>query len=507
MVRAAADIDYNEFIREASLRLCSSLHLDECIENLTDYLKNFMPLQWAAINLINRVEHKSYALCNIGESTLGMNEELLNIENGMLTVNLQPDYIETMDASRQNDIYIINPDNGVMLNQALYRIAALNLTLDLDDEHFLILSLGNDEEILFGAKDAELLAMLKKPLRLAMINILKHKELANLKDRLLDDNRFLLHELQPISATNIIGANMGLREIMQNVRRVAGMPSPVLISGETGSGKEVIANAIHEFSTRRQGPFIKVNCGAIAEHLLESELFGHEKGAFTGAINTKRGRFERADGGTIFLDEIGELTPAAQVSLLRVLQNHEIERVGGSKTIPLDIRVIAATNRNLEEMVRRGDFRDDLWFRLNVFPIHLPPLRERREDIPHLIYHFTNRKAREMNLPVPELRQGSMQHLTDHPWRGNVRELENVVERGLIYHQGGPLDLTKHLNTSPNEDPHDHFPSLDAAMAEHIETAIKRCGGKIKGPGGAAELLKIHPSTLRNRIRKLREQP
>ena len=230
-----------------------------------------------------------------------------------------------------------------------------------------------------------------------MSNTLKHREVVQLTNLLADDNRYLYRELRHISGDDIVGANFGLKEVMEKVRHVAALDSPVLLLGETGVGKDVIANAIHYSSSRKEGPFVKVNCGAIPESLIDSELFGHEKGAFTGATSQKRGRFERADNGTIFLDEIGELPPQAQVRLLRVLQDKEIERLGGTKTIQLDIRIIAATNRNLEEMVKAGQFREDLWFRLNVFPVWIPPLLQRKADIPSLFNHFILQQSKELN--------------------------------------------------------------------------------------------------------------
>lgn len=259
------------------------------------------------------------------------------------------------------------------------------------------------------------------------------------------------------------------------------------------------------------GPFVKVNCGAIPESLIDSELFDHEKGAFTGAASVKRGRFERADGGTIFLDEIGELPPQAQVRLLRVLQNREIERVGGDKPIPLDIRVIASTHRNLENMVSENQFREDLWFRLNVFPIIVPPLRQRKEDIPALTRHFVAHKSRELGIAIsPAIAPGALERLMNSTWRGNVRELENLVERELIRHQGGQLRFDSVLpegNSGKMAIVTEEKPGgplhLDEAMSRHIAKVLETTKGKIHGPGGAAELLGINPSTLRGRMNKL----
>ncbi|MDH3346604.1 MAG: sigma-54 dependent transcriptional regulator, partial [Desulfobulbaceae bacterium] len=282
-----------------------------------------------------------------------------------------------------------------------------------------------------------------------------------------------------------------------------------LLLGETGVGKDVIANTIHYSSPRHKGPFISVNCGAIPDSLIDSELFGHEKGAFTGALSQKRGRFERADQGTIFLDEIGELPLQAQVRLLKVLQSKEIERVGGVKTIPLNIRIIAATNRNLEKMVTRHEFREDLWFRLNVFPILIPPLRERKVDLPALLQHFINQKTKELNfLEPPTLYPGAINSLMGYHWPGNVRELENIVERAMILTPKGPLRFD-HLNLAePKLDTdttlHQEIPAkLDEVITKHIKEVLLKTKGKINGTDGAATALGVNPSTLRNRMKKL----
>ena len=298
----------------------------------------------------------------------------------------------------------------------------------------------------------------------------------------------------------------GLKDAMEMVRQVAPLDSPVLLRGETGVGKDVIANALHYSSPRQDGPFIKVNCGAIPETLLDSELFGHEKGSFTGAIARKRGCFERAHHGTIFLDEIGELPPAAQVRMLRVMQYKEIQRVGGSASIPVDIRIIAATHRNLEEMVRAERFREDLWFRLNVFPIVIPPLRSRKADIPALARHFLKRKSRELKLPAsPTLAPGAIDRLMAYDWPGNVRELENVLERALILSKGEPLTFDRFFS-SGQPDVAMTLPArrnrsqpLDEVVSTHIRRVLEETEGRIHGPGGAAEVLGMNPSTLRAR--------
>jgi transcriptional regulator with GAF, ATPase, and Fis domain len=341
-----------------------------------------------------------------------------------------------------------------------------------------------------------------------MSNALKHQEVLKLKDLLADENRYLHDELQRLSGDEIIGADFGLKGVLDLVHQVAPLASPVLLLGETGTGKEVIASAIHRASPRRDNPFIRVNCGAIPETLMDSELFGHEKGAFTGALSQKRGRFERAHDGTIFLDEIGELPPEAQVRLLRVLQEKEIERVGGTESLSVDIRVIAATHRDLPHMIAQGTFREDLYFRLKVFPINIPPLRERRGDIPALVQHFLHKKASEMKLGYePTLTASALERLMAYDWPGNVRELENAVERALILNQGKPLTFAD-LDVSPHPFPdsaerEDELLTLDQVMDNHIRNILKMTGGKVEGKGGAAELLGLNPGTLRHRMRKL----
>ncbi|MCP4751042.1 MAG: sigma-54-dependent Fis family transcriptional regulator, partial [Proteobacteria bacterium] len=362
----------------------------------------------------------------------------------------------------------------------------------------------------YSQAHADLLSLLSQPFAVAMSNALQHQEVLRLQEMLIDDNRYLHRELHHKSGDVIIGENFGLSGVMEMVRQVSSGNSPVLILGETGVGKDMIANAIHYSSNRREGPLITVNCGGIPDTLIDSELFGHEKGAFTGALAQKRGRFERADRGTVFLDEIGELPPPAQVRLLRVLQNKEIERVGGIKAIPVDIRIIAATHRNLREMVRTKEFREDLWFRLNVFPITIPPLRDRTADIPALLRHFLDVKSRELNLAaVPEITPGAIDRLMAYSWPGNVRELENVVERALILSRDGRLKFGN-LGEEPVEkkttqppDSSTELSSLDETVKNHILKALTAAKGKIHGKGGAADLIGINPNTLRSKMRKL----
>jgi transcriptional regulator with GAF, ATPase, and Fis domain len=287
-----------------------------------------------------------------------------------------------------------------------------------------------------------------------------------------------------------------------------------LIVGETGTGKEVLARTIHSKSQRASGPIVRVNCGAIPQGLIDSELFGHERGSFTGAINVRRGWFERADGGTLFLDEIGELPLDAQVRLLRILQDGTFERVGGHKSLVVDVRIVAATHRNLQEMAGARAFREDLWYRISVFPIHLPPLRDRTEDIPMLAAHFAWRAGRRLGGNPLSPSPADIELLAAYQWPGNVRELASVIERAAILGNGRELKVAAALGTPVSSPPPverdiaipsspSAAVSLDAHMIQHIEGALALTGGRIEGPYGAARRLNINPHTLRARMRKL----
>jgi formate hydrogenlyase transcriptional activator len=311
----------------------------------------------------------------------------------------------------------------------------------------------------------------------------------------------------------IIGQSAALEAVFEQVECVAPTDSTVLIQGETGTGKELIARAIHNISSRCGRSFVKLNCAAIPLDLLESELFGHEKGAFTGAIAQRVGRFEMADQGTFFLDEIGDIPAALQPKLLRILQEQEFERLGSTRTRHVDVRLVAATNRDLTEMMKRGDFRSDLYYRLNVFPIRIPPLRERREDIPSLIQYFMQKYARRMGKRVETVPAATMRKLVDWSWPGNVRELQNMIERGVILSKGFVLEIPlTELEQSAIPAPDDNYggATLEAVERQHILQALRDTSWVIGGPSGAAARLGLNRSTLNARMRKLeirRPQP
>ena len=395
------------------------------------------------------------------------------------------------------------------------------------------------------------------PFAVALANDRRLRELMALKEAAEADRQSLLLRLKRQDISDlIVGAEGGLRGVMQRVQLVARAETPVLILGETGTGKEVVARAIHQQSQRASGPFLRVNCGAIAPELIDSELFGHERGSFTGAVATRKGWFERADGGTLFLDEIGELSGAAQVRLLRILQDGSFQRVGGQQTLTVNVRVIAATNRDLHRMVSEGQFREDVWYRIAVFPIHLPALRERPEDIPTLARHFALRASERLGLAPQAPSPADLALLTAYDWPGNVRELAAVLERAAILgdgrrlevaaalgvgggrsgpvaatggHGGAAAPLGAHLPSFPpvagsggwqglprtaetgaREAPA-ASPAGAATLAElerrHIEETLAQTAGRVEGLFGAARILGLNPNTLRGRMRKLGIDP
>ena len=301
----------------------------------------------------------------------------------------------------------------------------------------------------------------------------------------------------------IVGRHGGLRPVLAQVALVAPTDATVLICGETGTGKEVIAKTIHELSPRRKRNLVKVNCAAIPAGLLESELFGHEKGAFTGALMQKKGRFELADGGTLFLDEIGDIPLELQAKLLRVLQEQEFERLGSTHTIRVNVRIIAATHRDLPAMIREGKFREDLFYRLNVFPVAIPALRERREDIPLLVNHFVSKLSRQMGRHINTIPARTMESLTNHPWRGNVRELANFLERAVVLSLGEELKVPAVELTACHSPEITSISTFQQAERTVIIDALKASSGRIAGKGGAAERLGLKRTTLQNKMHKL----
>jgi formate hydrogenlyase transcriptional activator len=331
-----------------------------------------------------------------------------------------------------------------------------------------------------------------------------HEEVNRLKNQLQEDNIYLQEEIKLAhNVDEIIGESNAIKYVLFKIEQVATTNSTVLILGETGTGKELVARAIHSQSLRKDRPLIKVNCAALSATLIESELFGHEKGAFTGASGRKRGRFELADGATIFLDEIGELPLELQPKLLRIIQEGEFERLGSSKTIKVDVRIIAATNRNMKAEIENGKFREDLWYRLNVFPITVPPLRQRMEDVPLMVEHFASTTSKKLGKDIQSISAATLKSFQAYAWPGNVRELENVIERGVINCSSPVLHIAEHFNHSTAETVLQHERTLEEVEKEHITRVLQKTSWRIEGPNGAARILGLNPSTLRTRMMKL----
>lgn len=502
-------INENDFFREATLSICGSVEIEKALSTCFNYLRTIIPIDYIYLHFIE-LEQKRGTIFAMAD------------RHGGRQKNIRFDHLDKIwkaigDGKRIPEKRILNRADQHPLGSQMLQVVGiqgktsiLTLRLSLDNREIGVVGFAAKGWDRFSQEDLGLLTLLTTPFAISFSNCRRYLELLELKNRLADDADYLQNELRSQNSHEIVGAKFGLGQVMHQVRQVAPRSSSVLLLGETGVGKEVIANALHNNSQRRGGPFIKVNCGAIPETLIDSELFGHEKGAFTGALEKRRGRFERAHGGTIFLDEIGELPIPAQLRLLRVLQEKEFEPVGASRSIKVNIRVIAATNRDLESLIHDGRFRNDLYFRLMVFPILIPPLRERKCDIPALVQYFILRNFRaseDEDYPIPA--PGALKRLTHYHWPGNVRELENAVEREMIICKGRSLqfnDLGIAVEGTRPEVPVPSAPSqlrLDHVLVCHIKQVLGMTKGKVSGPGGAAELLDIHPATLRHKMKKL----
>ena len=500
-------INESQFFREVSIRICGSLEIDKALVSCFEYVSRVMPVDELIITIYD-AEFKCLKNVAIADA-FGAH---LSSEEIPLTP-LQPHEIQNTERFprvRKLDNALHDPIIRRLAENRKWPPASVLVNrLMIEGKYvgsFLAMVKG---EARYTEEDLNVWAQVNETAAIALANHLQYREVVRVKDLLADDKRYFQNELRKGAGQTMVGADFGLKDVMEKVRRVAPLLSPVLLLGETGTGKEAIANAIHELSPRNSGPLIKVNCGAIPETLIDSELFGHEKGPFTGAIAQKRGRFERADGGTIFLDEVSELPPQVQIRLLRVLQEKEIERVGGQETIQVNVRILSATNRDLQRLVEKGLFREDLYFRLNIFPIALPPLRERKNDIPSLVQYFIQKKAKEMALSgIPVFAPGEVNRMMQYDWPGNVRELENMVERAIILARGDCLkfDCAAGENEPKSRESSkqvEETKTLDEVDALHIEAVLSGAGGRVSGKGGAAELLGVNPNTLRHRMRKL----
>ncbi len=507
----------NQLVRDINNALYSSLDIEKSLHETVLLLKDYIPLDLIHVFIMDRSTKTMRYLAEATTRRGSLIDERLQLPD---------DHFAEMQNQYYGEIRILTSSDSPLL-KSLHNhfLAYVKKPLFVGSEDFSVITTGFDlgaplvggvglvarGKNRFSKKHAKRVDLIRRPLIGAVLNLMHHRDIVAKNEQLTKEKQALESRLGHVSTGEIIGADSGLKQVTAMVSQIAVLDSPVLVLGETGTGKEIIATAIHQTSRRADGPIIRVNCGAIPESLMDSELFGHEKGAFTGAAQLKRGYFEQADGGTIFLDEIGDLPLSAQVKLLRVLQTMEFHRVGGTWPVSVDVRVVAATNRDLPKMVTEKKFREDLWFRLNVFPINIPPLRDRKQDLPALAEHCVTRKAREMNLThPPAVSDNAIDQLTNYGWPGNVRELQNVIERALILGRGDTLVFdelipgpagTKITPAKPSRE--NTFLPMDEIIKQHISLALKESCGKVEGAQGAAELLKMHPSTLRSRMKKL----
>jgi formate hydrogenlyase transcriptional activator len=375
-----------------------------------------------------------------------------------------------------------------------------------------VLTLGSTGESAFAQEELGLLLQVGNQVALAMENALAFGKVSEARDQLDTEKTYLEDEIRyDRNLEDIVGESRALRETLNQAEVVAGTDATVLLMGETGTGKELIARLIHNHSSRRDHTFVKLNCAAVPSGLMESDLFGHERGAFTGAVATKVGRFELAHRGSLFLDEVGDIPLDLQPKLLRVLQEKEFERLGSTRTLKVDVRLIAATNRDLSQMVANREFREDLYYRLAVFPIHLPALRERREDIPLLVEYLVGRYAHRMKKRIREIPTRAMEAMTTWSWPGNIRELQNFIERAVILTRGDslevPLEELPSLRTDRDSTHTSKTLNLREVESEAILEALRKTNGRVSGPGGAAALLGLKRTTLQSRMRVLNIRP
>jgi len=496
-------IDKAEFIHSVTFAACSSMDIRDTLKNTFSIIKSCIPLD-------------SMHLSVYDEENELVNKLYMDEKNGLISglqMPIQREHIKYLDEKEYDyTIFDSNSKNFIDKRLAENHKKAGNSDIvvrlkDINGRRIGFLVLTANKKNAYDDSVLDLIKGIDVPFALALDNALKHEEFLSDYNQLQEENIFLKSQITDKNKPNYVMLP-GIEEIFKNAKAVASYNNTILITGETGTGKEVLANFIHENSQVKDGPFVKVNCGAIPENLVDSELFGREKGAYTGAVQSAKGRFEHAHNGTIFLDEIGELPLDIQTRLLRVLQFKEIERLGSSKPISVNVRIIAATHRDLEAMVKRGEFREDLWYRLNVFPLHMPPLRERSSDVYSLAKFIIKKKCRELGTKdIPDIDQRIVDQIVTYSWPGNIREMENIIEREIILSQGKPLtfrcitDIDEKQKTESSGG--NGSIVLDDVIREHIKKVLVMSKGKISGKNGAAEMLGLHPNTLGNKMKKL----
>ena len=496
--KLAHERDRSQLLLEINNTLVSNLNLRELLSAISHSLNTVMPHDAAALALydeslkqlrLTALDFPSHEEpCSAGEII-----PLEGTSAGLAFTTREP---VLSDYSKTEDTRLVS--SGLK--------SGCTAPLLFRDRTLGVLSIKSLRENAFSPEDAELFGQVAKQVAIAVENALAYREIETLKNKLEEEKLYLEEEIRTeYNFEEIIGNSPALKRVLQNVETVAATDSTVLIYGETGTGKELIAHAIHNLSQRRERTLVKVNCAAIPTGLLESEFFGHERGAFTGAIDRRVGRFELADQGTIFLDEVEDIPLELQSKLLRVLQEQEFERLGSSRTLRVNVRVVAATNSDLAELVAEKKFRSDLYYRLNVIPINVPPLRERPEDIPLLVNFFANKFAQQMKRPIESVSKETMAALTSYHWPGNIRELQNLVERGVILSRGSSLEipLTELKHSSKGSNHGNGSTTLEAVERDHILRILSESSWVIGGPTGAAARLGLNRTTLNHRMRKL----
>jgi len=512
--RAERERKRSQLLLEINNAVISHLDLEQLVRTISGTLRDIMPHDAAGIALYDpELNHlREYTNVFYGDVNAFKIGDTIAIEGtpaGEVFLTGEPMLIKRPDQARYpNDRYSQLTEEGSPKSACLALLSSHGKKLG-------IAGVASTQEDKFSESDLELFSQISNQIAIAVENALAYREIENLKNTLASEKLYLEEEIKSeFNFAEIVGQSAALKKILRQVETVAPTDSAVLLFGETGTGKELIARAIHDLSGRRERTLVKLNCAAIPTGLLESELFGHEKGAFTGAIAQRIGRFELAHKGTLLLDEIGEIPLELQPKLLRVLQEHEFERLGSSRTIKTDARLIAATNCDLPQMVADKTFRSDLFYRLNVFPINIPPLRERTDDIPLLAGYFTQKHALRMNKRIKTIDKQTIDALCAYRWPGNVRELENFIERAVILTTGSELQaplaelaVSTNGNAKPAEqtvaDTGPRPVSLEDVERAHIEEILRQTRGVIGGKGGAAEILGLPISTLRNRMKKL----
>jgi formate hydrogenlyase transcriptional activator len=496
----AQERDRLQLLLEVNNTLVSNLEFRALFRAVTGVLRRLVPHEYTSLAIYDQ-ERKAFEIRALEFAGKG-----LLMERSWVSAEGTPGGItfaagEPMRFTRAALEQMPHEFVAQLLTEGVQAVCCVPLTVH--DHRLGTLNVGRLGSDPFTAEDAELFAAVANQVAFAVENSLAFQEIATLKDKIAAENVYLQEEIRTErNFEDIVGEAPSLRQVLEMVETVAPTESTVLILGETGTGKELIARAIHDRSARHERSLVKVNCAAIPTGLLESELFGHERGAFTGAVSQRIGRFELAHGGTLFLDEIGDIPLELQPKLLRVLQEQEFERLGATRTIRADVRLVAATNQNLEEMVESGTFRRDLYYRLNVFPIVLPPLRERRADIPNLVRYLAQRLARHMKKRIETIPAETMAALCSYDWPGNVRELENLIERAVILTRGPVLQVPLSALRVPSLPPSGQG-TLEATEREAIVRALRETRWVIGGIEGAAARLGVKRSTLQSRMKKL----